>query len=100
MRNLVGMQLHESKSAVEQLSLFTSTLSQLQDSRMAPFDDMCITKNDFIDALLTINDALAQTWILDSGASFHETPIKECFSNFTAGSHGHVYLWKQSCVFC
>ena len=50
--------------------------------------DMCITKNDLIDALPTINDALAQTWIVDSGASFHVTPIKECFSTFTAGSHG------------
>ena len=54
--------------------------------------DMCITKNDLIDALLTVNDALAQTWIVDYGASFHVTPIKECFSTFTAGSHGHVYL--------
>mgnify|MGYP000016945791 CR=1 FL=1 len=54
--------------------------------------DMCITKNDLIDALLAVNDALAQTWIVDSGASFHVTPIKECFSTFTAGSHGHVYL--------
>ena len=54
--------------------------------------DMCMTKNDLIDALLTVNDALTQTWIVDSGASFHVTPIKECFSTFTTGSHGHVYL--------
>ena len=39
MRKLVGMQLDESKSAAEHLSLFTGTLSQLQDSGMAPFDD-------------------------------------------------------------
>ena len=50
--------------------------------------DVCISKNDLIDALLTVNDAMAQTWIVDSGASFHVTPIKECFSTFTAGSHG------------
>ena len=37
MRKLVGMQLDESKSAAEHLSLFTGTLSQLQDSGMAPF---------------------------------------------------------------
>ena len=53
---------------------------------------MCITENDLIDALLTVNDALAQTWIVDSSASFHVTPIKECFSTSIAGSHGHVYL--------
>ncbi|MCO5561643.1 hypothetical protein L7F22_015264 [Adiantum nelumboides] len=51
-----------------------------------------ITKSDLIDALLTVNDALSQTWIVDSGASFHVTPIKECFSTFDAGKHGHVYL--------
>ncbi|KAH7302046.1 hypothetical protein KP509_23G053800 [Ceratopteris richardii] len=54
--------------------------------------DMQITKRDLIDALLTVNDALSQTWIVDSGASFHVTPIKECFTTFHAGSHGHVYL--------
>ena len=41
---------------------------------------MCITKNDLIDDLLTVNDALVQTWIVDFGASFHVDPIKECFS--------------------
>ena len=39
MRKLVGMQLGESKSATEHLSLSTCTLSQLQDSQIAPFDD-------------------------------------------------------------
>ena len=38
-RKLVGMQLGESKSATEHLSLSTCTLSQLQDSQIAPFDD-------------------------------------------------------------
>ena len=54
--------------------------------------DMCITKNDLIDGLPTINDALAQTWIVGSSASFHVIPIKEFFSTFTAGSHSLVYL--------
>ena len=39
MRKLVGMQLDESKCGAEHLSLFTGILSQLQYSRMAPFDD-------------------------------------------------------------
>ena len=29
---------------------------------------------------------------MDLGASFHVTPIKECFTTFNAGHHGHVYL--------
>ena len=35
------------------------------------------------------NDVFSKTWIVDS---FHVTPIKECFTNFHEGSHGHVYL--------
>ena len=53
MRKLVGMQLDESKSAAEHLSLFTGTLSQLQDSRMAPFDD----KLKAIFLLMTLPDS-------------------------------------------
>ena len=53
---------------------------------------MQITKSDIIDALLMLNDALSQTWIVDLGASFHVTPIKECFTTFPASSNGHVYL--------
>ena len=53
---------------------------------------MSITKSDLIDALLTVNDALSQTWIVDFGASFLVTLVKECFATFNAGSHGHVYL--------
>ena len=49
-----------------------------------------ITKTDVIDALLSTNDALSQSWIVDSGASFHVTP-KECFSTLSAGMYGKVY---------
>ena len=53
MRTHVGMQLDKPKSAVEHLSLFTCTLSQLQDSRMAPFDD----KLKAIFVLMTLPDS-------------------------------------------
>ena len=53
MRKLVGMQLDEFKSAPEHLSLFTGTLSQLQDSGMAPFDD----KLKAIFLLMTLPDS-------------------------------------------
>ena len=53
--------------------------------------DMQITKSDLIDALLTLNDALSQTWIVNSSASFHVTP-KDCITAFHASKHGHVYL--------
>ena len=33
-----------------------------------------------------------ESWILDSGASFHSSPSKELFQNFKSGSFGKVYL--------
>ncbi|KAH7416413.1 hypothetical protein KP509_14G090400 [Ceratopteris richardii] len=50
---LVYMQFDESKSAVEHLSSFTGTLSQLQDSRLPPFDD----KLKAIFLLMTLPDS-------------------------------------------
>ncbi|MCO5608620.1 hypothetical protein L7F22_062833 [Adiantum nelumboides] len=53
MRKLVGMQLDESKSAGEHLSLFTGILSQLQDSGLPSFDD----KLKAIFLLMTLPDS-------------------------------------------
>ena len=32
------------------------------------------------------------TWVIDSGASFHITPSRECFSTYTTGDHGYVKM--------
>ena len=53
MRKLVGMQLDETKTAVEHLSAFTGTLSLLQDSGLPPFED----KLKAIFLLLTLPDS-------------------------------------------
>ena len=83
-------------------SVIIEDLSDLEDIltvSMSPLDafagnmqDMQITKADVIDALLSTNDALSQSWIVDSGASFHVTPSKECFSTLNARMYGKVYL--------
>ena len=33
-----------------------------------------------------------ESWILDSGASFHSSPSKELFQNFKSGNFGKLYL--------
>ena len=53
---------------------------------------MQITKSDVIDALMTVDDGLSQTWIVDSGASVHVTPCLECFATYEAGNFGKLYL--------
>ena len=55
--------------------------------------------NDFVNSAEDIRDALilslnnpVESWILDSGASFHLSPSKELFQNFKSGNFGKVYL--------
>ena len=37
-------------------------------------------------------DGSIESWILDSGASFHSSPNKELFRNFKSGNFEKVYL--------
>ena len=38
------------------------------------------------------------TWVDDSGASFHLTPKKDCFSSYTTGDYGYMKMGnKQAC---
>ena len=60
------------------------------DAFIAHVENMKITKTDVIDALLSIDDGLAQIGIVDFGASFHVIPCFERFITFDAGSYGKV----------
>ena len=62
------------------------------DFVVANAEDMLISRRDVIDALLSANDGLTQSWIVDSSASFHVTPSMECFASWHAGKYGKVYL--------
>ena len=44
------------------------------------------------DALIMSNDKNGDYWVLDLGASFHATPHKNYFSNYTHGDFGQVLL--------
>ncbi|KAG6529732.1 hypothetical protein ZIOFF_011946 [Zingiber officinale] len=44
------------------------------------------------DALLLSIDGPIDSWVLDSGASFHTTAQREILENFVVGNHGKVYL--------
>ena len=65
---------------------------------------MSIAKCDIIKPLLTINDAMNQTWIVDSHASLHATPVifhaidygKACWGNNQSciiDGIGHYGIW-------
>ena len=58
--------------------------------------DMCITKNDLVDALLTVNDALAQTWIVDSRCFISCDSYQGVFFYFYCRQPWPCIPWKQS----
>ena len=45
-----------------------------------------------MDALILSVNNPTESWILDSGASFHSSPSKELFQNFKSGNFGKLYL--------
>ena len=47
---------------------------------------------DIGDALLLSVDSPIDSWVLDSGASFHTTPHHDIMTNYVAGNLGKVYL--------
>ncbi|WVY97343.1 hypothetical protein V8G54_029494 [Vigna mungo] len=50
------------------------------------------------DALICSLENKEESWVLDSGASFHATSQKEFFENYVPGNLGKVYLGnEQSC---
>ena len=43
-------------------------------------------------AVILSLDSRIESWVLDSGASFHANPNKGYFRNYVQGNFGHVYL--------
>ena len=44
------------------------------------------------DALICSMESKTESWVLDSGASFHATSSRELFTSYAPGNHGKVYL--------
>ena len=55
-------------------------------------DDSINSAEDIRDALILSVDSPIDSWILDSGASFHSSPNNELFRNFKSGNFEKVYL--------
>ena len=55
-------------------------------------DDSINSAKDIGDALILSVNNLTESWILDSGASFHSSPNKELFRNFKSGNIEKAYL--------
>ena len=51
-----------------------------------------VVTDEVRDALILSVDDLYDSWVLDSGASFHTTSQRDLLENYVAGNHGKVYL--------
>ena len=63
-----------------------------QNQKFGDDNDSVNSAEDIGDALILRVNSLVESWILDSGASFHSSPSKELFQNFKSGNFGKVYL--------
>ena len=55
-------------------------------------DEANVVTEEVRDALLLTVDNSCESWIIDSGASFHTTACRDVLENYVAGNHGKVYL--------
>ena len=51
-----------------------------------------VSKKSEEDALLLSLESVDDSWVLDSGASFHVTPHRGYFIDYVQGDFGLVYL--------
>ncbi|VFQ67296.1 unnamed protein product [Cuscuta campestris] len=63
-----------------------------QNQKSGDDGDFVNLAEDIGDSLILSVDSPIESWILDSGASFHSSPSKELFQNFKCGNFGKVYL--------
>ena len=59
-----------------------------QNQRFVDDNDSVNSAEDIGDALILSVNNPVESWILDSGASFHSSPSKELFQNFKSGNFG------------
>ena len=63
-----------------------------QNHKSEDNDDSINSAEDIGDALILSEDSSIESWILDSGASFHSSPNKDFFRNFKSQNFEMVYL--------
>ena len=63
-----------------------------QNHKFGDDNDSINSTEDIGDTLILNVNSPLESWILDSGASFHSSPSKELFQNFKSGNFEKVYL--------
>ncbi|KAK3004505.1 hypothetical protein RJ639_018768 [Escallonia herrerae] len=60
--------------------------ANMVSSNERTYDDLCLSA--------TVDDN-SKVWYVDSGASIHCTPHRDCFSNYVHGDYGHVTVGNR-----
>ncbi|MCO5562911.1 hypothetical protein L7F22_016547 [Adiantum nelumboides] len=81
----------KSSVKIEELNVLESPSTLVPDVHLQLSDVLIFATNMPYDALLALDDCYAQTWIIDSGASFHVTPHREWFAIYSP-MHGLIKL--------
>ncbi|KAK2973131.1 hypothetical protein RJ640_012195 [Escallonia rubra] len=107
------MRMSESGSVVDHLNDFNGVINQLESIGINLDDEirvmlfMCslpdswnnlvtTVSNSTVSGMLTINDVVMddnfKVWYVDSGASIHCTPHRDCFRDYVHGDYRHVIV--------
>ena len=63
-----------------------------QENNRGGKDVAYVSDDDVADALILSLDSRTDSWVVDSGASFHATSRKDLLHNYVQGNFGKVYL--------
>ena len=69
-----------------------------QNQKFGDDNDSVNSTEDVGDALILSVNSPVESWILDSGASFHSSPSKELFQNFKSQNFEKVYLAENKAL--
>ncbi|KAK2996081.1 hypothetical protein RJ640_000862 [Escallonia rubra] len=95
MKKLFNMRMSENGSVVDHLNDFNDVTNQLESFGIN-FDDeirALLLLRSLPDSWNNFGDDMddnSKVWYVDSGASIHCTPHRDCFSDYVHGDYGHV----------
>jgi hypothetical protein len=68
------------------------TLKKQRDGQQERNQEANVTGDVLQDALILSVDNISESWVVDSGASFHVTPHRKHFLDYVQGYFGQVHL--------
>jgi hypothetical protein len=83
------LELWEERTSEERLQ---RAPKKQRDGQQEKNQEANVTGDVLQDALILSVDNISESWVVDSGASFHATPHRKHFLDYVQGDFGQVHL--------